>query len=434
MRILINTINFSPELTSTGKYAGEMAKWLAERGHSIRVVTTPPHYPQWRISEGYSRFRFKREKWTAFRESSGEIDVFRCPVWIPRIPRGWKRVLYLASFSLSSWPVMLRQTGWRPDVVLLIEPTIFCCPQTLCVAWLSGAAAWLHVQDFEVDVAFELRDFSSSALKRSIQMLERFLMRKFNRVSAISDRMVERLPSKGVDPLLTVLFPNWVDVSEIYPLRVANRLRLELGLSEQAIVALYSGNMGLKQGLNLLVEASRQLVSRPEIVFVLCGDGPNRDTIMKIAEESANVMFLPLQPEGRLNELLNMADIHLLPQVVGAADLVMPSKLTGMLASGKPVVATAHSGTQLANVLAGRGLCTRPGDVTAFATAVARLADDPELRLRMGGEARKYAIVHLNRDEILTRFESSLMEVCGRSAKDTPVGLSATQNGKLPVT
>jgi colanic acid biosynthesis glycosyl transferase WcaI len=434
MRILINTINFSPELTSTGKYAGEMAKWLAERGHSIRVVTTPPHYPQWRISEGYSRFRYKREKWTVSDESTGEIDIFRCPVWIPRTPRGWRRVLYLATFSLSCWPVMLMQTAWRPDVVLLIEPTIFCCPQTLCVAWLSGGAAWLHVQDFEVDVAFELQDFSSSALKQSVQMLELFLMRKFNRVSAISDRMVERLPSKGVDPVRTVLFPNWVDASEIYPLSVANRLRTELGISEQAIVALYSGNMGLKQGLNLLIEASRQLVSRPDIIFVLCGDGPHRDTLMEMAAKVPNVKFLPLQPASRLNELLNMADMHLLPQVVGAADLVMPSKLTGMLASGKAVVATADEETQLAKVLSGRGLCTRPGDVTAFASAVTRVADDRELRVRMGAEARKYAVIHLSRDGILTRFESSLMEACGRSVTGTPVALSAAQNGKLPVT
>ncbi len=328
---------------------------------------------------------------------------------------------------------MLMQIPWRPDVVLLIEPTLFCSPQTLCVARLSGAAAWLHVQDFEVDVAFELKDFSSSALKRSIQMVERFLMRKFNRVSAISDRMVERLPSKGVDPIRTVLFPNWVNASEIYPLSVANSLRKELGVSETAIVALYSGNMGLKQGLNLLIEASRQLVSRPDIVFVLCGDGPYRDTLTKMASDVANVRFVPLQPTSRLNELLNMADIHLLPQVGGAADLVMPSKLTGILASGKPVVATVEEGAQLANLLVGRGLCTRPGDATAFAAAVVRLADHRELRLRMGNEGRKYAITHMNYDQILTRFESLLLEACGRSVTVAAPGLSSTQGSKLPV-
>jgi colanic acid biosynthesis glycosyl transferase WcaI len=210
-------------------------------------------------------------------------------------------------------------------------------------------------------------------------------------------------------------------------------LRQELRISEQAIVALYSGNMGLKQGLNLLIEASRRLVHRPDVVFVLCGDGPYRDTLVEMASNAGNVMFLPLQAAGRLNELLNMADIQLLPQVAGAADLVMPSKLTGIMASGKAVVATANEETQLARVLAGRGVCTRPGDVTAFAEAVARLADDRELRLQLGAEARKYALIHLHHDDILTRFESSLMAACGRSVTGPQSDVNASQNSKLPV-
>jgi colanic acid biosynthesis glycosyl transferase WcaI len=433
MRILINSINFAPELTSTGKYTGEMAEWLAERGHEVRVVSAPPHYPQWRTAEGYCSWRFKREKLNASAKSPSGVDIFRCPLWIPRVPRGWRRILYLASFSVSSWPVMLMQIFWRPDVVLLIEPTFFCSPQTLCVARLSGAVAWLHVQDFEVDVAFELQDLSSRKLHQAVRMLEHFLLGRFNRASAISGRMVERLSSKGVDTLKTFLFPNWVDTSEIYPLITPSPMRRELGISEQAIVALYSGNMGLKQGLHLLIEASRWLVHRSDITFVLCGEGPHRNALVEMAAKARNISFLPLQPTGRLNELLNMADIHLIPQVAGAADLVMPSKLTGIMASGKAVLATAHEGTQLAKVLAGRGVCTRPGDVTAFTAAVARLADDRELRLQLGREARKYALTHLNRDDILTRFELSLMEACGRSVTGAQIKITASENTKLPV-
>jgi colanic acid biosynthesis glycosyl transferase WcaI len=432
MRILINSINFAPELTSTGKYTGEMAEWLAERGHDVRVVTSPPHYPHWQISEGYCWWRFEREKWNISASPSRGVDIFRCPVWIPRVPRGWRRILYLSSFSLCSWPVMLMQILWRPEVVLLIEPTLFCSLQTLCVARLSRAATWLHVQDFEVDVAFELQEFSSTKLRQSIRTLERYLLRRFDRVSAISDRMVKRLSSKGVDALSTVLFPNWVDTSEICPLTTPNPLRRELGISEMTIVVLYSGNMGQKQGLSLLIDASRLLVNRPDIVFVMCGAGPYRDALVEMGAKAGNVKFLPLQSAGRLNELLNMADIHLLPQVAGAADLVMPSKLTGMMASGKPVLATADEGTQLAKVLVGRGVCTRPGDVNAFAAAIARLADDSALRLQMGVEARKYAVNHLNRDDILSRFEVSLMEACGHSSRGVERGLPEDRRRKLP--
>lgn len=423
MRILINSINFAPELTSTGKYTGEMAVWLADRGHDVCVVTTPPHYPSWRISEGYRWWRFKREKWHESADSSGRVDVFRCPAWIPRVPRGWRRLLYLASFSLSSWPVMLMHIFWRPDVVILIEPTLFCTPQTLIVAWFSRAAAWLHVQDFEVDVAFQLRDFSSSRLQHSLRVLERFLLSKFAHVSAISDRMVERLLAKGVDASRTVLFPNWVDASEIFPLTAPNPLRRDLGISDHAIVALYSGSMGLKQGLSLLIDASRLLVHRQDIVFVMCGEGPYRQALIEMGARAENLVFLPLQPADRLNELLNLADIHLLPQLAGAADLVMPSKLTGMMASGKAVLATAGEETQLAKVLVGRGLCTRPGDAAAFASAIECLADDTELRLQMGVEAQEYAMIHLNREHILSSFESSLKNTCRHSSLGVQQGL-----------
>jgi colanic acid biosynthesis glycosyl transferase WcaI len=396
-------------------------------------VTAPPHYPQWRIFNEYSSWQYKREKYLPAPGSTGTVEVFRCPVWIPQVPRGWKRILHLMSFSLSSWPATLRHVFWHPDVVLLIAPTLFCSPQVLCTARLSGAIAWLHVQDFEVDVAFQLRDFSSPQLRRWIHALERFVLRKFDRISAISDRMVERLSTKGVDAARGLLFPNWVDTSVIKPLPAPSPLRRELGIAEQAIVALYSGNMGKKQGLELLIEASRRLTLRPDIQFVFCGDGPYRDTFVRMTEEASNVTILPLQPADRLNELLNLADIHLLPQLADAADLVMPSKLTGMMASGRPVVATALTGTQLSDVLEGRGIITPPGDVNAFVEAVLQLAKDPYLRQRMGEEARKYALAHMDRDEVLRRFELSLMQPCGYSPPESQAAFSTSQTGNLPV-
>src|ERR1700730_1369093 len=428
MRILIHTINFAPEPTSTGKYTGDMAEWLATQGHEIRIVTTPPHYPQWRVFDGYSSWRFSREKQTLTAGTPGTLEVFRCPVWIPRVPRGWKRILHLTSFSLSSWPAMLRQIRWKPDVVILVAPTLLCIPRVLGVARLSGAVAWLHVHDFEVDVAFQLGDFSSRRLRQSLEVLERFVLRKFDRISTISVRMVDRLSAKGVDPAHAVLFPNWVDTSVIYPMSAPSPLRQELGIPSRAVVALYSGNMGKKQGLELLIEASRKLASRTDMQFVFCGDGSYRETFVQMTRNARNVIILPLQPAERLNHLLNLADIHLLPQVAGAADLMMPSKLTGMMSSGRPTVATASPGTQLFSVLGGRGIATPPGDLDAFVAALVQLAEHPYMRVRMGEAARKYAINHLNRDEILRRFELSLLSACGASPSDTRGGVSAAEN------
>ena len=313
---------------------------------------------------------------------------------------------------------MLRQISWRPDIVLLIAPTLFAAPQVLCLARLSGATSWLHVQDFEVDAAFELKDFSSTNLRKWVQALERALLRRFQRASAISDRMVERLSTKGIDPARCVLFPNWVDTSLIYPLATPSRLRQELGIAEETVVCLYSGSLGKKQGLDMLIEAIQQLKSRPGVQFVICADGPARATLAEFAEGAGNLRLLPLQPADQLNELLNLADVHLLPQLADAADLVMPSKLTGMMASGRAVLATAQPGTQLATVVKGCGLVTLPGDANEFVSALLRLAEDPALRLRLGVNARKYAIEHMGRDEILHRFEREMMIACGYAPRE----------------
>jgi colanic acid biosynthesis glycosyl transferase WcaI len=424
MRILINSINFLPELTSTGKYTGEMAEWLAEHGHDVRVVTSPPHYPSWKVFDGYSSWKYKRERWQP-TAGNGALEIFRCPTWIPRSPRGWRRLAYLASFSLSCWPVMLAQVYWKPDLILLIEPTFSCCPQVLVPAWLSGAVSWLHIQDLEVDVAFQLADFLSPLLKRWLHHIERRWMAKFAGVSTISDRMLERVNAKGVELARTVLFPNWVDSKAIYPLPGPSPLRYELGIRPGVTVALYSGNMGLKQGLPMLIEVSRRLAARQDIYFVICGDGPYREELVAMARQGKNILFLPLQPADRLNDLLNLADVHLLPQLAGAADLVMPSKLTGIMASGRPVVANADKGTQIATVIEGKGLGTPSGDIDAFAAAVTSLADNSELRRELGEAARNYAVLHLDRDKIMLEFEHVILDVCNSRASNGENGVAA---------
>jgi colanic acid biosynthesis glycosyl transferase WcaI len=120
------------------------------------------------------------------------------------------------------------------------------------------------------------------------------------------------------------------------------------------------------------------------------------------------VTLLPLQPLDRLNDLLNAADIHLLPQRASAADLVMPSRLSAMLASGRPVIATVHPGTQVAEVVEGRGLVVPPEDAGALHAAVLQLAEDKELRLRLGRAAREYAVGHLGKQQVLEQFELDL--------------------------
>ncbi len=406
MRILIHGINYSPELTGIGKYSGEMAEWLAENGHEVRVVTAPPYYPEWRVTNGYSAWKYKKEV------GSG-VTIWRCPLWVPVRPSGLKRLMHLISFSLTSFPVMFRQILWRPNVVWVVEPPLFCSPQAWLVARLCGSKTWLHIQDYEVDAAFDLGLLKGKLLRRLVATCERWLMRRFDRVSSISQRMVDRAVAKGVDIGSVILFPNWVDMkfsaAESSGLRA---YRAELGISNEAVVALYSGNMGGKQGLEILAEAARLAF---EVQFVFCGNGAERNNFVALCEDLSNVLFLELQPAERLGQFLAMADIHLLPQRADAADLVMPSKLTGMLASGRPVVATAQSDTELACVVVDCGLLVPPDDGQAFADAIKLLALDATLRDKLGKAGRNYAFKYLDKEAVLGNFAAKLAVLVGES-------------------
>jgi len=240
--------------------------------------------------------------------------------------------------------------------------------------------------------------------------LERFFLSRADRVSTISPRMVDRLGEKGVAPDRRACLPNWVNERQIFPL-TSSSYRSELGISPDQRVCLYAGNLGAKQGLETLIEAARYVPASLSCVFVFAGEGPMRPVIQQAAQELSNVHWLPLQPQDRLNDLLNLADVHLLPQQQGAADLVMPSKLTGMLASGRPVIATADVGTQIEQVVKTCGVVVPPGDAKKLATAIEVLLIDPERCMKLGRAARTYAEQHLSQRAVLARFKEELLEI-----------------------
>ena len=393
MRILIYSANFAPEPTGIGKYSGEMAWWLAEHGHEVRVVAAPPYYPTWKVDRKYLWPPFRHEQWRG-------VDVWRAPLWVPKSPTGLTRLLHLISFAITSFPVMIWQIGWRPDVVLTVAPAFVCAPAGLLTARLCRARAWLHLQDFEVDVAFRMGLLKGKLLQRIVLRIERWVLRRFDTVSTISGRMIERLLTKGVAPVRTRYFPNWVDVTRIGTMASGN-FRKKLGIPPDAIVVLFSGTLGGKQGLQVIPEAAGRLAARGDIVFVVCGDGVVKPSLEIAAAALPNLMILPLQPSGRLADLLSMADIHLLPQSPDAADLVLPSKLSGMLASGRPVIATCRSGTEISGIVSQCGIVVEPEDGSNLALAIVKLADDPDLRFELGRRARTFAEANFERDAVL---------------------------------
>ncbi len=410
MKILILGLNFSPELIGVGKYTGELALWLGKQGHDVRVITAPPYYPAWKVGKDYHAYRYQRE-------NRDQIKTLRCPLWVPDRPRTSTRILHLLSFAATSaLPALWQGLIWRPDIVWTVEPTAFTAPTAWLAARLGGSTACLHIQDLEIEAALGLRMLEKSWLIGASTWLYGWLLKRFDHVSTISEQMREQLPSYGIDPKRCSMFPNWVDTEALRPLEEPSPFREELGLSPDKIVALYSGNMGSKQGVDNLAEVARHLADLPNLHFVFAGDGSLRGDVEAMTADLPNVTMIPLQPNERFNDLLNLADIHLLPQRQSTVSFALPSKFGGMMASGRPAVVQAEDG-ELATVAGKCGIVVLPGDAKAMAEAVRRLVLDPALRRNLGKMARRYAELHLARDAILSRHEQQLYEGIARRAR-----------------
>ncbi|ACC71641.1 glycosyltransferase WbuB [Paraburkholderia phymatum] len=426
MKILIYGLNYAPELSGAGKYTAEMAQMLVECGHDVRVICAPPYYPDWKVAQGYSMWRYRRDVMRG-------VHIWRAPLWVPPRPGGLKRMVHLASFALASLPLLARQIAWRPGAVMLIAPTMACAPGALALARVTGAKAWLHIQDYEVDAAFDLGLLKSARAARIAYWIERLVLKRFDVVSSISNQMVRRAVAKGVDADKTEFLPNWVDTRDIFPLGRVSEYRQTLGIPADNTVVLYSGNIGAKQGIETLADAAAALVARNDISFVFCGNGAARDDLVKRCEGLSNCRFLPLQPSSSLNELLNVADIHVLPQRSDAADLVMPSKLTGMLASGAAVIAMARPGTGLHEAVVNNGVVVPPENTAALVDAIAALAADREQRAAIGAAGRRYAETMLSPLSTLLTLDTRLALLTGGDASGAkPVAAPLTNAPILP--
>ena len=396
-RVLIIGLNYAPEPVGIGPYTQGLAQALAETGATVEAVVAKPYYPQWHTLPCYAA-----SGWRA--EQDGAVKLTRCPIYVPAQPSGFKRVIHLASFMLAALPPALRAAlsrKARPSLVIAIAPALLGVLTAWLAARLAGARLWIHVQDFEVEAALAtglMRETSLAA--RLARWAENRLLKLGDRVSTISPQMCAKLIAKGIAPDRVFELRNWSDARFAPDPAGAAALRAAWGLAGRT-VALYSGNIARKQGIEILVEAASLLQERTDIAFVICGEGPNRAALEQLAAGLSNVQLHDLQPAAQMGAMLTMADVHLLPQIAGAADLVLPSKLTNMLASGRPVIATCDVGTGLYAEVDGCGLVTPPGDAAALAAAIATLADDPARRTELGRAAAARAAERWSKPAII---------------------------------
>ena len=404
MKLLIYGINFFPEMTGIGKYTSELAEWLAAEGHEVQVICGVPHYPQWKLHAGY------QQRFTATKDVNPKIC--RVPLYVPppgRV-RALGRILLESSFTLLSlrWWLPIFFSSAKPDIVIAVYPPL----QSALIPWLysvlRGVKWVLWVQDFQVDAAFRLGMLSQGHFGKALYALEGFFLRKASWVVSISGPMCRRAIQKGARAETVVQIPNWANLDQ-HAMRPPSQIyRHNLGILPHHVMVVYAGAMGEKQGLEIVIEAAELLKADREIVFVLAGDGAAKPALQRIAVQRRldNLTFLPVQSAEEFAELLAAADVQLVVQKAEAADLVMPSKLTNILASGRPCIGTANEGTALAEILqqAEAGLVIPPGNLAELVQAIARLAVDKNLRESMGRKARRYAEQNLDRSVILKKF------------------------------
>ncbi|HEY2727760.1 MAG TPA: WcaI family glycosyltransferase [Parafilimonas sp.] len=408
--ILLISGNYFPEPTGIGKYNNEMMTWLADHGFNCTIISTYPYYPFWQVQAPYIKKRkwFSKQIYTT--PTGNKLTVYRCPHYVPQNPTGKSRVLLDLSFFSTVSLKLIRLTGKKFHYIINVTPPLSLGLLAALYKKVCGAKFLYHIQDMQVDVANDLKMISSMRFLSILFKIEKYILKEADKISSISPDMVERVKFKSGKP--AYLFPNWVNTKLFFPLPDKTNLKVAFGFKPDAPIVLYSGSIGEKQGLEAVLEIADNFKQKNiEIQFIISGSGPYKNVLEKLALEKklSNLSFLPLQPSEKLNEFLNMADVHLVMQKANVAHHVMPSKLTTILSVGGLAIITANAGSGLYKMVTDHniGLISPAENIPALSALI-------ELALHNNyadicNNARKYAEDFLAIDKIMVRYKEEVI-------------------------
>lgn len=410
-RVLLIGGNFYPEPIGIGKYNGEMIDWLAQNGYDCTVVTSFPYYPQWKVQQPYAKKAFWYRKEVKYYKPFYErnVSIYRCPQYVPSTPTGAKRMLNGLSFFVSSFLIILSLLFKKKhDYVISVVPSFETGLLAILYKKIKGAKFLYHIQDLQIDAARDLNIIKSKPLIEMLFGIEKYILKRADVVSSVSAGMMEKVTLKCGRRVQ--FFPNWVDYKVIFPEQDKSSLKGEFNFKKTDRIVLYSGAIGEKQGLENILYAATSFCDQPQIKFVICGSGPYLNKLFAIKEKLKldNVIFLPTQPIEKLNHFLNMADLHLIIQKANATDLVMPSKLTNILAVGGVPVVTSIKSSSLYKLVAEHnlGLIAVPEDVESL-TSVIRTGLESDIS-ELSNNAKRYASENFSIANIISQYSSHL--------------------------
>jgi colanic acid biosynthesis glycosyl transferase WcaI len=398
--VLLTGLNFAPEQTGIAPYTTGLARHLNDSGLAVTVVTGHPHYPEWRLHPGYETPRPT--------ERVDGVEVIRVRHPVPGDPTGPARILMEAVFALRSGRELWRR---RSDVALVVSPALLSALPAIAMKKVRRHAVGIVVQDL-YGAAVTEAGLGGSLLARATAWLERQVMQRADGIAVIHPLFRDRLVTMGIPADRIRVIPNWSHVT--IPDINREEVRRELGWAADEVIALHAGNMGVKQGLDTLVETARRAAETgSDVRIVLLGDGSQKRHLQEQAQGLPSLDFLAPLPEGQFERAIAAADCLLLNEKEGVLEMSVPSKLTTYFKAGRPVVAATHPSSGAAQLVrdSGAGVLVDSGDADQILAAVVDLSRDPSRGEDMARNGRRYADEHLAGQTSLSLYDAWLTDL-----------------------
>ena len=405
MRVLIFSINYWPETTGIGSLITSRAESLARAGHEVEICTGFPYYPEWKIGAGYEGKLWKNE-------IRNGVRIKRSYIYVPNPVTSIKRIVHEASYLITAGIRALFSR--RPDVILAVSPPLGLAAVAILLGKLWGVPYVFDVQDLQPDSALE-HGMLPPRVAHMLYRLEAAAYRHARFVTTLTVAMRNQIVAKGFASEKVRL----VELSSLGSklqgsAEDASAFRNKYGLHHETLVT-YSGNIGIKQRLDVAMEAADLLRKEENLLFLIVGDGADCARVKKLAADKQlpNVRFLPLLDEEDFRGMLAATDACLVTQQKTSNETAFPSKIVSYYASGCPVIASVSLDGEVARIVAesNAGIAVEAEDPERLAEAVRQIG-----RLRgqaTRDKARAYADRRWSPEQVLKRFEQCLLEAAG---------------------